>query len=214
VALNRNLGEYTNFVNLLDYAAIAVPSSIRPDGLPFGVTLIGRCGSDWQLADLAQRYHLATGLAQGVTDRPLPPPQPVPGLFPAAGARVAVVGAHLSGMPLNGQLTERGAWRVQETSTAPHYRLYALPDTVPPKPGLLRVEDGQGAAIAVEVWEMPLAQFGGFVTLVPAPLCIGTLELADGSRVQGFLCEPRALQGATDITPYGGWRAFAEANTR
>ncbi len=211
--MNRNLGEYTNFVNLLDYAAIAVPSTIRPDGLPFGVTLIGPCGSDWQLAELAQRYHQASGLAQGNTDRPLSPPQPVPGLRPAAPrARIAVVGAHLSGMPLNHQLTARGGQCVQQTRTAPRYRLYALAGTTPPKPGLQRVDDPAGAAIAVEVWDMPLAQFGEFVTLVPAPLCIGTLELADGSLVQGFLCEPLAVQGARDITAFGGWRAFVDAN--
>ena len=109
VALNRNLGAYTNFVNLLDYAAISVPSAIRPDGLPFGITLIGPCGSDWQLADMGQRYHHATGLTQGATGVPLPPPEAIPGLKAAASVKLAVVGAHLSGMPLNGQLIERGA---------------------------------------------------------------------------------------------------------
>jgi allophanate hydrolase len=219
VALNRNLGVYTNFVNLLDYAALSVPSSIRPDGLPFGITLIGPCGSDWQLAELGQRYHHATGLTQGATGEPLPAPRPIPGLSgllgsrPAAAStvRVAVVGAHLSGMPLNAQLTERGARLLAQTATAPHYRFYALPGTVPPKPGLQRVADGQGARIAVEVWEMPIEHYGSFVALVPAPLSIGTLALDDGSSVQGFLCEARALEGALDITAYGGWRAYLEA---
>jgi allophanate hydrolase len=215
VALNRNLGAYTNFVNLLDYAALSVPSSLRPDGLPFGITLIGRCGSDWRLAELGQRLHHATGLPQGATGVPLPPPQALPGLSDATVAmvKVAVVGAHLSGMPLNGQLTERGATLVARTRTAALYRLYALPNTTPPKPGLLRVAPGEGEAIEVEVWDMPLAHYGSFVALVPSPLSIGTLQLADGGSVQGFLCEPLALQGAADITPLGGWRAYIASIT-
>jgi allophanate hydrolase len=208
VALNRNLGAYTNFVNLLDYAAISVPSAIRPDGLPFGITLIGPCGSDWPLADLGQRYHHATGLLQGATAEPQPAPLPISGLRPDASVRVAVVGAHLSGMPLNWQLTECGATLVSVTQTAPCYRLYALPGTVPPKPGLLRVAEGEGAGIALEVWEMPAEHYGSFVALIPAPLGIGTLQLTDGSTVQGFLCEPLALKGALDITSLGGWRRY------
>ncbi|MES2973474.1 MAG: allophanate hydrolase [Pseudomonadota bacterium] len=208
VALNRNLGAYTNFVNLLDYAAISVPSSMRPDGLPFGITLIGLCGSDWQLAELGQRYHLATGLAQGATGEPLGRAQPIPGIKAAPTVRVAVVGAHLSGMPLNWQLSERGATLVSTTQTAPHYRFYALPGTVPPKPGLVRVAPGEGGPIALEVWSMPVEQYGSFVALIPAPLGIGTIELSDGSSVQGFLCESQALAGAQDITHMGGWRNY------
>jgi allophanate hydrolase len=208
VALNRNLGAYTNFVNLLDYAAISVPSSIRPDGLPFGITLIAPCGSDWQLAELGQRYHHATGLMQGATGEPLPALQPIPGLKPVAKIKVAVVGAHLSGMPLNGQLIERGATLVATAETAPHYKFFALPGTVPPKPGLLRVAPNSGARIALEVWEIPVEHYGSFVALIPAPLGIGTLDLADGSRVQGFLCEALATEGAQDISHLGGWRAY------
>jgi allophanate hydrolase len=213
VALNRNLGEFTNFVNLLDYAAIAVPSAIRADGLPFGVTLIGPCGSDWQLAALGQRYHQATGLSQGATGKALPRAEPIAGLQGAQRVRVAVVGAHLSGMPLNRQLTERQATHISDTHTAACYRLYALPGTVPPKPGLLRVAPDAGAAIAVEVWEMPASAFGSFVALIPAPLCVGTLALADGSQVQGFLCESHAVSGARDITALGGWRAYMATQT-
>jgi allophanate hydrolase len=215
VVLNRNLGAYTNFVNLLDYAALSVPSSIRSDGLPFGITLIGLCGSDWQLAELGQRYHQATGLTQGATGEPLHASVSIPGITSQAAApstvRVAVVGAHLSGMPLNAQLTERGARLLTQTTTAPHYRFYALPGTVPPKPGLQRVAEGQGARIVVEVWEMPVEHYGSFVALVPAPLGIGTLALDDGSSVQGFLCEACALDGALDITAHGGWRAYLAA---
>jgi allophanate hydrolase len=207
VALNRNLGAYTNFVNLLDYAAISVPSSIRSDGLPFGVTLIGPCGSDLQLAELGQRYHHGSGLTLGATGKPLTAPVAI---FdgPAQTVRVAVVGAHLSGMPLNWQLTDRGAMLAQRTSTAAQYRLYALAGTVPPKPGMVRVPAGQGSAIEVEVWEMPVSEYGSFVSLIPWPLGIGTIELADGSSVQSFVCESLALEGAQDISHFGGWRAF------
>ncbi|MDB5945386.1 MAG: atzF [Ramlibacter sp.] len=211
VALNRNLGAYTNFVNLLDYAAISVPSAMRPDGLPFGITLIGRCGSDWQLAELGQRYHHATGLAQGATGEPLPAMVPIAGITPAPVVKVAVVGAHLSGMPLNAQLRERGATLVGRTETAPDYKLFALPETAPAKPGLLRVAPGTGARIALEVWEMPVQHYGSFVSLIPPPLAIGTLALDDGSAVQGFVCEPLALEGARDISGFGGWRAYIES---
>lgn len=209
VALNRNLGAYTNFVNLLDYAALSVPSSLRADGLPFGITLIGPCGSDLALAELGQRYHHATGLAQGATGKPLPAPRAVPGLRAAAADTlpIAVVGAHLSGMPLNGQLTERGATLLRAMTTAPSYRLHALPGTTPPKPGLQRVAEG-GAAIALEVWAVPLAQIGGFLALIPPPLGLGSVELADGSWVHGFICEGHALAGAQDVTHHGGWRAY------
>ncbi|MDR6521551.1 allophanate hydrolase [Variovorax paradoxus] len=211
VALNRNLGAYTNFVNLLDYAALSVPSSLRADGLPFGITLIGPCGSDLALAELGQRFHHATGLAQGATGQPLPPPRAIPELAaPDAGILpIAVVGAHLSGMPLNSQLTERGATLMRATTTTPAYRLHALPGTVPPKPGLRRVAEGdEGAAIALEVWAVPLAQVGSFLALIPPPLGLGSVELADGSWVKGFICEGHALAGAQDVTHHGGWRAY------
>ena len=213
VALNRNLGEYTNFVNLLDYAAIAVPSSLRADGLPFGVTLIGPCGSDWQLAELGQRLHQNTGLKQGFTGLNLPKAEVIAGLCAIeneAMMAVAVVGAHLTGMPLNSQLTARGAQLVRACSTAAHYRLYALPNTTPPKPGLRRVA-AHGAAIAVEVWDMPVSQLGSFLALIPAPLGLGKVELADGSWVTGFICEGFALDAALDVTGHGGWRAYLQS---
>jgi allophanate hydrolase len=214
VKLNRQLGAYTNFVNLLDYAALSVPSSIRPDGLPFGITLVGQCGSDLQLADLGQRYHHAAGLPQGASQKPLPPMQPIPGLASAPMVRVAVVGAHLSGMPLNAQLTERHATLLEQAETAADYRLYALPGTTPPKPGMVRVAPGTGTRIALEVWCMPLEHYGSFVTLIPAPLGIGTLTLADGSSVQGFVCEALAVAGAEDISHHGGWRAYMAARAK
>ncbi len=200
VALNRNLGAYTNFVNLLDYAAISVPSAIRSDGLPFGITLIGPCGSDH-----------TTGLTQGARGLPLPPQAQDLGFTVQAPTtlKVAVVGAHLSGMPLNPQLTQRGAHLSQTTHTAEHYRLYALPGTTPPKPGLKRVTD-QGAAIVVEVWEMPQEHVGSFLALIPPPLGLGKLELASGEWVTGFVCEGYALEGAEDVTDFGGWRAYMQ----
>ncbi len=211
IALNRNLGTYTNFVNLLDMAAIAIPSSMRPDGLPFGITLIGPAGSDLRLAEFAQRYHHASGLTVGATGRALPPPRPL-ARPPSSDAtvRVVVVGAHLSGLPLNGQLLERGARLEARVTTAAHYRFYALPGTVPPKPGLIRVAE-DGMPIEAEVWTLPIEHYGSFVALIPSPLGIGSIELSDGSRVQGFLCEATALSGAEDISRHGGWRAYLAA---
>ena len=211
VQRNREMGHYTNFVNLLDYAALSVPASIRPDGLPFGITLVGLAGSDWQLAELGQRFHHATGLAAGATGEPLPPAVPVAGLAPTAAThlQIAVVGAHLSGMPLNGQLTERSARLLETTTTAPRYRLYALPGTVPPKPGLGRVAEGEeGSAVVVELWSMPIARVGSFLALIPPPLGLGSVELADGRWVKSFICEGHALAGAADVTAHGGWRAY------
>lgn len=213
VALNRQLGAYTNFVNLLDYAALSVPTGLRSDGLPFGVTLIAPAGMDWALIELGQRLHHASGLPQGATGEPLPAPEALPFLQAEPRVKLAVVGAHLSGMPLNSQLTEREGRLLQATTTSADYRFYALPGTTPPKPGLVRVAPGEGAPIAVEVWDMPLQHYGSFVALIPAPLGIGTLELASGERVQGFVCEHRATLDALDITAHGGWRAYmAEAS--
>lgn len=209
IELNRRLGHYTNFVNLLDYAAIAVPSSIRPDGLPFGVTFIAPAGSDWQLAELGLRYHQRTGLTLGVSSDKVNETDVLP--LPHDDRRfvsVAVVGAHLSGMPLNWQLQERGAELVQVTTTSDAYRFYALANTTPPKPGLVRVKKGDGAPIVIEIWRMPEEAYGSFVALIPSPLGIGQIETADGRMVQGFLCEQEGLNGATDITHLKGWRSY------
>lgn len=194
VRLNSNLGYYTNFVNLLDLAAVAVPAGFRPNGLPFGISLIAPALSDTALLTLASRL-----------DRPLKPR----GLTPPPGCTLlAVVGAHLTGQPLNRQLTERGARLVSTTKTGPGYRLFALPNTTPAKPGLVRDPGFAGHGIEVEVWAMPAAQFGSFVTEVPAPLGIGSVELADDGVVKGFICEPHALASAKEITQFGGWRAY------
>jgi len=207
VLFNSQFGTYTNFTNLADLCALAVPAGFRADGLPAGITFIAPAWRDQALAVLGQRWQQALALPLGATGRPLPPLDSLP---QAPGSvRVAVVGAHLTGMPLNFQLTTRDAVRVEQTTTAPHYRLFALPGTVPPKPGLARAEDG--APIIVELWDVPQARFGEFVTEVPPPLGIGNVQLADGRWVKGFICEPYALEGARDITGFGGWRAFIAA---
>ena len=208
VRLNSNLGLYTNFVNLMDLSAVAVPAGFRSDGLPFGVTLIGRAFADRAIAPLADRLHRTLPRAAiGGTGLALPDSTWPAEAGTAAKVQVAVVGAHLTGQPLNGQLTSRGATLLRAARTASGYRLYALAGTVPAKPGLLRDKSAAGN-IEVEVWEMDTAQFGGFVAEIPSPLGIGTLTLEDGSEVKGFLCEPHALEGATDITALGGWRPW------
>ena len=198
VALNSNLGRYTNFVNLLDMAAIAVPAGARSNNTGFGITLIGPAHSDKALIALAGAY---LSLAD------LPPLPPLDTGDHMDTIKLAVVGAHLEGMPLHWQLTSRGATFVGAFTTAPTYKLYAMADSVPPKPALVHSAEG-GAAIALEVYELGLAEFGSFVAEVPPPLAIGTVSLADGTSVKGFVAEPRALAGAEDITHLGGWRAY------
>ena len=182
---NSRLGRFTNSTNLFGLCAVAVPAGTTPSGGPFGVMLIGRPDTEARLLRVARL------------------------LEPAATVRLAVVGAHLSGEPLNPQLLALGGQLVAATATAPEYRLHALP-TVPPKPGLVRVPEG-GAAVEAEVWELPAEGFGRFVAALPSPMAIGSVRLADGSSVPGFLCEPAALADARDITAYGGWRAYLAA---
>jgi allophanate hydrolase len=190
IRLNANLGYYTNFMNLLDYAAVAVPAGFQKDGLPFGITLAAPAHQDEPLLHLAARIQQAYGLSLGATGLPLPSSGlPLPGASPAPERqsdliRVAVCGAHLSGLPLNGQLTCRNGRFITSTTTSPDYRLYALPGGPPQRPGLVRVDrNEQGAAIEVEVWELPAHEFGSFVAGIPAPLGIGTLTLADGAAI-------------------------------
>jgi allophanate hydrolase len=184
IATNSKLGTWTNFVNLADLCALSVPAGTRADDFPFGVTLIGRAWQDFDLAVLGREWEAASD-----------------------EVRVAVVGAHLSGLPLNHLLTKRGGRLVRAGQTAPSYRLFALEDQTPPKPGLIRVAEG-GAGVALEIWSLPRAAYGAFVAEIPPPLGIGTLELDDGGRVQGFLCEAWAVEGRRDITQWGGWKAW------
>ena len=212
ITLNSRLGYYTNFANLLDTAALAVPAGFRPDGLPFGITFFGPTWSDARLAVFGGALHRAASRTVGATGLALPTAPPAPSAA-ADYLALAVVGAHLSGQPLNGQLTSLGARLLRTAHTTDSYRLHALAGTVPPKPGLVRGEPGSGASIEVEVWALTPAAFGTFVAAIPPPLGIGTLQLTDGSAVKGFICEPAALVGANDITVFGGWRAYRRSLT-
>jgi allophanate hydrolase len=209
IGANAQLGTYTNFVNLLGWCALAVPADITSAGVPFGVTFIAPAAADAALARWGQRWQHAVAQPLGATGQFIQAAEATAVLAPATTATlpVAVVGAHLSGLPLNGQLTERGAVLREATTTAAAYRLFALPGTQPPKPGLQRVKSG-GVAIALEVWEMPQAQLGSFLALIPPPLGLGSIELADGRQVHGFLCEAHALEAAADISHHGSWRAY------
>jgi allophanate hydrolase len=204
---NRELGTYTNFVNLLDLCALAVPATLTGRRAA-GITLIAPDGRDGLLASFGRELHASSGLTLGATERAVPP---APALRPNAGEDIelVVVGAHLSGMPLNGELVSAGARFARKITTAPDYRLFALPGGPPFRPGLLRVEPRAGHPIEVEVWTMPPASFGKFVASIPAPLGIGTVRLSDGTAPKGFLVENAGLVGARDISSYGGWRAFA-----
>ena len=206
---NGGLGLYTNFVNLLGWCALALPADVSPAGLPLGLTFIApggfdatlsRFGADWQA--LAMQPLGATGRAWAApVDEHLPLPASEPALS------IAVVGAHLSGLPLNHQLTVLGATLIEAAQTAPTYRLYALPGTKPRKPGLLRVHE-DGVSIALELWAVPMREVGRFLRGIPAPLGLGTLTLDDGRTVHGFICEPAALAAAEDVSRFGGWRAY------
>ncbi len=226
IRLNSNLGFYTNFVNFLDLAAVAVPAGFREDGLPFGVTLVGSAWSDEAASRLADRFHRASVEHAGALGRVARSRCPAGiacagrGTVGAQGAAlararegfidVAVCGAHMEGLPLNHQLSSRGATFVRRSRTVPSYRFYALPGGPPFRPGLVRVPTG-GASVDVEVWSVPEEHFGSFVAGIPAPLGIGRIDLEDGQQVSGFLCEAHAVEGARDITALGGWRQYINA---
>jgi allophanate hydrolase len=211
VELNSRLGTYTNFVNLLDLCGLALPAEIRSDGIPFGITLLAPGGNDAQLANIGRVFHADTQLTMGAMGVPQPPLANVPAGLRGDEIAIAVVGAHLSGMVLNSELQALGGRLLELTRTAPDYKLYALP-TTPPKPGMLRVDAGAGSSIELEVWALAAAAFGKFVAAIPPPLSIGTVRLADGRGVKGFIVEPADIAGARDISAFNGWRAFvAEA---
>lgn len=212
VVINNKLGYYTNFVNFFDLAALAIPANVRSDGLPAGITLIGNCGSDYLLSvageELQEEFdgidpkRMQYQGNYSVVADPLPYEEPT--------VKVAVVGAHLEGQPLNWQLVGRGARKLRSISTSKNYRLYDLPDSVPPKPGLARVIKN-GCAIEIELWEIPQRNFGSFVEEIPAPLGIGSVQLSDGCYVKGFICEQWGLNNAKDISFHGGWRAYLKS---
>ena len=205
VQRNSDLGYYTNFMNMLDYAAVAVPAGFMQNGLPWGVTLFGRAFTDQYLLGLADALQRQHGLLLS-GERTLESPAPAT-LARHDRARVVVCGAHLDGLPLNWQLRQRGGRLLEATQSSPDYRLYALAGGPVQRPGMVRVAEG-GAAIAVEVWELPSSELGSFLTGIPAPLGLGKVQLADGSWETGFICEGYGLEGASDITAFGGWRAW------
>lgn len=209
VLRNSELGYYTNFVNLLDYAAVAVPSGFMDNGLPWGVTLFGRVFTDQYLLSVADALQRQTELPLigGLTTQ-LNKPATV---ARTDMARVVVCGAHLDGLALNWQLKQRGARLVETTQSSPDYQLYALAGGPPFRPGMVRVDQG-GVAIDVEVWELPSRELGSFLTGIPAPLGLGKVQLADGRWECGFICEAYGLQGAKNISHLGGWRAYLQAD--
>jgi allophanate hydrolase len=206
VRLNAHFGRYTNFVNFCGMAAIAVPSGFRRDGLPFGVTLIAPGQCDDALAGFAAAFHDISGCGAGAARQDVSSA----GVAPVHEERIeiVVVGAHLTGQPLNWQLTDGGGFLVEATRTAADYRLFVLPNSTPAKPGLVREPGYAGAGLEVEVWSLPPASFGRFVAAIPGPLGVGKVTLAGGRAATGFLCEAHALQGAREITALGGWRAY------
>jgi allophanate hydrolase len=211
IELNSRLGTYTNFVNLLDLCGLALPASIRPDKIPFGITLLAPAGQDARLASIGRVFQADTKLTLGANGVPQPPLVDMATRVSGDEIAIAVVGAHLSGMVLNGELKTLGGRLLEATVTAPDYRLYAL-NTTPPKPGMLRVKAGTGTSIELEIWALPAASFGKFVAAIPPPLSIGTVRLTDGRGVKGFIVEATDIDGAREISAFGGWRAFvAEA---
>ncbi|THD48741.1 MAG: allophanate hydrolase [Bradyrhizobium sp.] len=211
IELNSRLGTYTNFVNLLDLCGLAVPAAIRPDDIPFGITLLAPAGQDARLASIGRVFQADTKLTLGAGCVPQPQLADLSASLSEDEIAIAVVGAHLSGMALNGELKTLGGRLLEATATAPDYRLYAL-DTTPPKPGMLRVAAATGASIELEIWALAAASFGKFVAAIPPPLSIGTVRLADGRGVKGFIVEAADVDGAREISAFGGWRAFvAEA---
>jgi allophanate hydrolase len=213
VTLNSRLGVFTNFLNLLDLAGVAVPAGFREDGLPFGITFVGQTFSDHFLLALADSYLLSLRPSLGGTRLSYPDTPVAAEEIQSDRMKIAVVGAHLTGEPLNYQLTDRDARFVRTAKTAPSYQLFALPGTSPPKPGLIRLGADGGVSIDLEIWELPVAQFGNFLQGVPSPLTIGTIHLTDGRAVKGFLCEEAAVQDALNISGFGGWKAYLKSQT-
>ncbi|BBK40610.1 allophanate hydrolase [Allostella vacuolata] len=211
IARNSTLGTWTNFVNLLDLAALAIPTGFHRNRLPVGVTLIGPAGSDLALAALGGALHVAADLPLGATGRRLPADRLRPAAAPPGGVEIAVFGAHLSGEPRSAQLAALGAVPVRAIRTAAHYRMVLLDGTLP-RPGLVRVASG-GTAIEGEVWRVPEPALPGLLEEVRAPLALGLVELADGREVRGFVCAAGGECDAPDISRFGGWRAWRRSVT-
>lgn len=220
VVLNSQLGYYTNFMNLLDCSAVAVPCGFYKNGVGFGVTLFQSAFSDKKLLSIAatiqNKLQLAPGNCGLTYDLPVEGSRPSTTRASEASVDVLVCGAHLDGLPLNWQLRERGASLQLLTQTSRHYRFYALPGGPPLRPALVRVNESEndGVAIEVEIWRMPKENFGSFVAEIPAPLGIGQVEIEDGRWLSGFICDQWGLAGATDISHFGSWRNFLSAKLK
>ncbi|MGB0572200.1 MAG: allophanate hydrolase [Alphaproteobacteria bacterium] len=212
VQLNSNLGYYTNYMNLLDLCGMAVPAGFLDNGLPFGVTFVAPAFRDRAILPLADAMHRAAETGMGAARASMLDTAPDVGALGDDMMLLVVCGAHMSGLPLNHQLTERGAKLVSTTRSAPNYRFYALEAFEPPRPGMIRTESG-GVAIDVEVWAIPQEHFGSFMAGIPGPLGIGTVELEDGSLVKGFICEGYAAEGALDISELRSWRGYLAAKS-
>lgn len=206
IARNSQLGYYTNFMNLLDFAAIAVPTTFTQTNMPFGITLFSEAFSDQKLLTLATRIQAQTALTLGATnhlyvaatnDKPLS----------AGFIDVLVCGAHLSGMALNWQLQDRGAWLKETTFSASKYKMYAVAGAVE-RPAMIMVGDDQGCAFEVEIWSLPISEFGSFVAGIAAPLGIGKVETVDGREMTGFIAEGYAASLGKDISEFGSWRKY------
>jgi allophanate hydrolase len=214
VVTNSRLGTYTNFVNLLDLCGIAVPTGRQQNGLPMSVTLLAAAGRDALLGAIGRELHAKTSMSMGATGHAVPPAEPILSTRSATeDIELAVVGAHLSGMPLNTQLTSIGAKFCRTARTSASYRLHALAGQEVAKPGLIRMAPEAGTEIEVEIWRLPAAAFGQFIASIQPPLGIGTIELVDGARCKGFLVEAAGLAGAVDISEYGGWRNYVSRET-
>ena len=212
IQLNSNLGTYTNYMNLLDLCGVAVPAGFQSNGLPFGVTLAAPAFRDSALLPLAEALHRAADSGMGAARHPVPDRVDAETAPPAATGGdtlvLAVCGAHMSGLPLNGELTSRGATLIRACRSSAKYRFYALEDFAPPRPGMVHAGGDGGHVIDLELWAVPSDRFGAFITGVPSPLAIGTVELDDGTSVKGFVCEAYAADGARDISELGSWRAY------
>ena len=208
INLNSNLGYYTNFMNLLDCASVATPAGFLDNNLPFGITFVGPAMNDRKLLSISNLWQQQLNLKLGALDRVRSSSKSPQASF-TDHIPVVVCGAHLSGLPLNWQLSERGAQLIAKTKTAAKYRMYALPGGPPHRPGLIR-DENDGSAIEVEVWGVPQDQFGSFVANIPAPLGIGKVEILDGRWLTGFICEAYAIQNATEITQLGSWRRYLD----
>ena len=207
VTPNSMLGTYTNFVNLLDLCGITVPTAPRSDHRPASVTLLAAAGKDAAVATIAREFESDCFRNMGATAHPVPNPAVLPD-SPSDQIELAVCGAHMKGLPLNWQLTDLGATFARKAQTSTDYTLYALPDCQPARSGLVRTNGPEGREIALEVWSLPKIAFATLITLIPAPLVIGSIELSNGSFVKGFLCETSGINGAKDITNFGDWRLF------